>query len=139
MKPVSSLLAAMAALLFLMGLVACISKDDGAATGGQAPAPESRAGESEELMVNRIAYVDNSGDLLLINPDSTGEERLTGNARAGMLSQALERGDSYYWPTWSHDGNRIAASPRVGEREYRRGVGATVRAVLGADGHGLRK
>lgn len=111
MKPVSSLLAAMAALLFLMGLVACLhTKGSGAETGRQAPASDSGSGESEELMVNRIAYVDNSGDLLLINPDSTGEERLTGNVRAGMLSQALERGDSYYWPTWSRDGSRIAAS-----------------------------
>lgn len=61
-------------------------------------------------MVNRIAYIDNSGDLLVINPDATGEERLTGDVRAGLLAQALERGDSYSWPTWSRDGNRIAAS-----------------------------
>ena len=61
-------------------------------------------------MVNRIAYIGNSGDLFLINPDSTGEERLTGDVRAGVLSQALDRGDSYSWPTWSRSGGRIAAS-----------------------------
>ena len=61
-------------------------------------------------MVNRIAYINNSGDLLLINPDGTGEERITGDVRAGLLSQALQRGDSYSWPTWSPDGARLAAS-----------------------------
>ena len=61
-------------------------------------------------MVNRIAYIDNSGDLHLTNPDGTGDRRLTGDVRAGMLSQALERGDSYSWPTWSPDGSKLAVS-----------------------------
>ena len=61
-------------------------------------------------MVNRIAYIDNSGDLRLIHPDGTGDERLTGDARAGVLAQALERGDSYSWPTWSPDGTKLAVS-----------------------------
>lgn len=61
-------------------------------------------------MVNRIAYIDNSGDLRLINPDGTGEERLTGDVRAGVLAQALERGDSYNWPTWTPDGTKLAVS-----------------------------
>ena len=70
----------------------------------------NQAGERQIPMVNRIAYIDNTGDLLVINPDSTGEERLTGDVRAGLLSQALQRGDSYSWPTWSRDGTSIAAS-----------------------------
>lgn len=61
-------------------------------------------------MVNRIAYIDNSGDLRLINPDGTQERRLTGDVRAGLLAQALERGDSYSWPTWNPDGARLAVS-----------------------------
>ncbi len=61
-------------------------------------------------MVNRIAYIDNSGELRLINPDGTGEERLTGDVRAGLLAQTLERGDSYGWPTWSPDGTKLAVS-----------------------------
>ena len=61
-------------------------------------------------MVDRIVYIDNTGDLLVVNPDSTGEERLTGDVRAGLLSQVLQRGDSYSWPTWSRDGTKIAAS-----------------------------
>ncbi len=71
---------------------------------------KTRADAGLHPMVNRIAYVDNTGDLLVINPDGTGEERLTGDVRAGLLSQALVRGDSYTWPTWSRDGSRIAAS-----------------------------
>lgn len=61
-------------------------------------------------MVNRIAYIDNSGDLRLINPDGTGDERLTGDVRAGLLAQALERGDSYSWPTWNPNGAKLAVS-----------------------------
>ncbi len=61
-------------------------------------------------MVNRIAYIDNSGDLLVINPDGTGQERLTGDALSGASVQALHRGESYEWPAWSSDGSRIAVS-----------------------------
>ena len=61
-------------------------------------------------MVNRIAYIDNSGDLRLVNPDGTGGERLTGDFRAGVLAQALARGDSYGWPTWHREGDRLAVS-----------------------------
>ena len=61
-------------------------------------------------MVNRIAYIDNSGDLRLVNPDGTGDERLTGDVRAGLLAQALERGDSYSWPTWNPNGAKLAVS-----------------------------
>ena len=64
----------------------------------------------DSAMVNRIAYINNSGDLLLINPDGTEEERLTGDVRAGLLAQALQRGDSYSWPTWTLDGSRLVAS-----------------------------
>ena len=95
-----------AALLAVCGLAGCMEQE--AAHG---PVSEQRAAdESEHPMVNRIAYIDNAGDLILMNPDSTGEERLTGNVRAGLLSQSLEREDSYSWPTWSRDGSRIAAS-----------------------------
>ena len=104
-----------ASVLFRVAAVALLGAATMLACGGSGLVEESVAEdpgtfESEELMVNRIAYVDNTGDLLLINPDGTGEERLTGDVRAGLLSQVLERGDSYAWPTWSRDGARIAAS-----------------------------
>ncbi len=61
-------------------------------------------------MTNRIAFIDNSGELRLINPDGTNGQRLTGDAQAGLLAQALERGDSYSWPTWAPDGTKLAVS-----------------------------
>ena len=93
-------------LLGLVIVVACGGPD--ATQGERSEGPAILA--SEGPMVNRIAYIDNSGDLLLIDPDGTNERRLTGDVRAGLLSQALERSDSYSWPTWSPDGNRLAAS-----------------------------
>ncbi len=111
---------AMAALLGLAVLTACAGSEP-----SLTPEQESRAVGSEQIMVNRIAYIDNSGDLLLINPDATGEERLTGDVRAGMLAQSLERGDSYSWPTWSHDGIKVAAS-RVSIGRERAGLSVQV-------------
>ena len=106
MKPGLPLLVTLIALLGLAVLPGCAATE---------PAQENVVTESledgnENLMVNRIAFIDNSGDLFLINSDATDEERLTGDVRAGVLAQALERGDSYSWPTWSHDGSRLAAS-----------------------------
>ena len=100
------LVLALASMLWLIILPGCgVAGSDSAETS-----PESGILESDEHMVDLIAYVDNSGDLLVIGPDGTGQRRLTGDARAGLLSQALDRGDSYSWPTWSHDGTRLAAS-----------------------------
>ena len=102
-------------LPWLMAALACLAVIGLLGCGQPNPAdePDSEqlaADESEPPMVNRIAFIDNSGDLFLINPDSTGEERLTGDVRAGLLAQGFDRGDSYSWPTWSRDGARIAAS-----------------------------
>ena len=49
----------------------------------------------------------NAAQATIIGADGTGQRRLTGDARAGLLCgiQALDRGDSYSWPTWSHDGD----------------------------------
>ena len=95
------LLVALTAALGLAVLPGC---------GGPDTTQETRTDRNGSYMVNRIAYIDNSGDLLLINPDGTGEERLTGGVRAGLLLQALERGDSYNWPTWAADGEKLAVS-----------------------------
>ena len=103
-------------LLFL--IVATVGLVALAGCGQEQPAtgqPQSSSMQTEgdgngPPMVNRIAYIDNSGDLRLINPNGTGDQRLTGDVRAGLLSQALERGDSYSWPTWSPDGTKLAVS-----------------------------
>lgn len=106
MSRVIARLVALAVALALLGLVGCARTD---VQSGLSPGV-SRAGESEVSMVNRIAYINNTGDLLLVDPDGSGETRVTGDYRAGVLSQALERSDSYAWPTWSRDGARIAVS-----------------------------
>ena len=103
------LLAALIAVLGLAVLPSCGAPPQ-ATEEARPTQSQSEEDENESPMVNRIAYIDNSGDLLLINPDGTGEERLTGDVRAGLLAQALERGDSYSWPTWTGDGTRVAAS-----------------------------
>ena len=106
MTPVILWIIPMAVLIVLSVHTGC-----GEANGwGQREGERTEADKGGPPMVNRIAYIDNSGDLFLINPDSTGEQRVTGDVRAGLLSQALDRGDSFSWPTWSHDGRRIAAS-----------------------------
>ena len=103
------MLFAIIATLGLAALAGC--GQPRAATEQAQPAPSQAEGDGNgSIMVNRIAYIDNSGDLHLVNPDGTGDERLTGDVRAGLLAQALERGDSYSWPTWSPDGARVAVS-----------------------------
>ena len=75
------------------------------------PSPVQSEGDGNgSPMVNRIGYIDNSGDLRLVNPDGTGDERLTGGVQAGLLAQTLERGESFSWPTWSPDGRSLAVS-----------------------------
>ena len=80
------------------------------------------------MTVNRIAYIGPYGDLFTVNPDGTGETRLTGvnrvrarpsdpagpaspsDAAAFYTVQDLEFNESYAWPTWSPDGSRLAVS-----------------------------
>lgn len=106
MSPKGAWLIAVTTLAILLGLTGCAQNGVQVETSPGA----TRAYESDEVMVNRIAYIDNTGDLMLIAPDGTGESRVTGDFRAGLLSQTLQRGDSYAWPTWSQDGARIALS-----------------------------
>ena len=108
----------------VMFVLAALSGCSGA--GGDAPSAQSQMDDSEQPMVNRIAYIDNSGDLRIINPDGTENRRLTGDVRAGIVAQALQRGDSYGWPTWSSDGTRIAASRVSLGVRHRRAVGAGI-------------
>ena len=64
--------------------------------------------------VDRIAFVSPDGELFTIKPDGSdlqglaGEVRRVGTAGA-VLAQTLDA-TSYYWPTWSPGGSKIAAS-----------------------------
>lgn len=88
MSPKGAWLIAVTTLAILLGLTGCAQNGVQVETSPGA----TRAYESDEVMVNRIAYIDNTGDLMLIAPDGTGESRVTGDFRAGLLSQTLQRG-----------------------------------------------
>lgn len=69
-----------------------------------------------EVMVDRIAYVTAAGDLFAIDPDGGNLINLTGGAhvqdgpQGGVLAQPVDFSNFYYWPTWSPDGTKLAAS-----------------------------
>ena len=99
---------------------------------GQSPGISQQAqpdtGAASNLSVDRIAYIGPYGDLYTVNPDGSGERRLTGVSRvrsrpsdpAGPASpsdtaafytvQDLDFNESYAWPTWAPDGTRLAVS-----------------------------
>ena len=65
------------------------------------------------MTINRIAYIDNDGQLVTSNPDGSGRNPLTVGAVAracGILAQPQRRDAMYSWPVWSPDGSRIAVS-----------------------------
>ena len=98
--------------LFLVGILA---------TGCQNLAtpehtPEVATAGPEEVLVDRITYVDSQGDLFTISPDGTDRRRLTGESLVGRdvsggpLARSLQPANIYAWPTWSPDGTKIAVS-----------------------------
>ena len=75
-------------------------------------APDMGAGVS----VNRIAFVNATGDLFTIGPEGNDIRPLTGGIKAGagsagtVMAQPLDLNNYYSWPTWSPDGTKIATS-----------------------------
>ena len=68
------------------------------------------------MTVDRITYVGPDGNLFTVNPDGSGELKLTGTSQVDQgpagrfLAQPLGKSDFYAWPTWSPDGTKLAAS-----------------------------
>jgi Tol biopolymer transport system component len=90
-----------AAVIVLLVAVACAANARGNANN-EAP-----------MDINRIAYIDNDGQLVTSDPDGSGRSLLTTGtvARAGgILAQPQRREAMYSWPVWSPDGSRIAVS-----------------------------
>ena len=69
------------------------------------------------MTINRIAYIDEEGQLGTVNPDGSQRRRLTagvvadaGGRIGGISAQPLAVERAYSWPAWSPDGARIAVS-----------------------------
>lgn len=68
------------------------------------------------MSVDRITYVGPNGDLFTVNPDGSGQLKLTGatqvdaGSAGAVMAQPLGMNGFYAWPTWSPDGSKLAAS-----------------------------
>ena len=74
--------------------------------------------ESKEpgVALDRIVYVNSTGDLFTTNPDGSGLRSLTAGVQASsgsagrLVAQPLNLNRFHAWPTWSPDGSKIAVS-----------------------------
>ncbi|PKB65307.1 MAG: hypothetical protein BZY80_00580 [SAR202 cluster bacterium Io17-Chloro-G2] len=143
-----SLLRTLAPLVLAAGLTACGQGPPIVAEGTDESTRESDAGGPEssdspipvEVMVDRIAYVSAAGDLFVIDPDGGNLINLTGGSQVQdgpqgrVMAQPVDFNNFYYWPTWSPDGMKLAAS-----RVETTGLGPVVTVeVMGAAGGGGR-
>ena len=76
------------------------------------PVDDSR---SKGVAIDRIAYVNNDGDLFTIKADGSEQLKLTGTTQMSSslhaaLAQPVGSESLYTWPTWAPDGQKIAAS-----------------------------
>ena len=73
-------------------------------------------GESEEVAVDRIAFMTTDGELFLVNPDGSEQLKLAGDTQVqggplgAVMAQPRDVSFFYSWPTWSPDGKKLAAS-----------------------------
>jgi TolB protein len=72
---------------------------------------------------NRIAYVDQQGDLYTIQPDGEGRRKLASGEilqPVAFSTYSVKNGrDFYSWPLWSPDGNRLACFRMVADENER--------------------
>ena len=91
----------------------------------------ARTEQKSGATLDRIAYVNATGDLFTIDPDGTGLRSLTAGVQAGagsggrVLAQPLNLDRFHAWPTWSPDGSKLAVS-RVQVREGGRQISLEV-------------
>jgi len=80
--------------------------------------PIVRTPEAREpgVTLDRIVYVNSTGDLFTINPDGSGLRSLTAGVQASsgaagrVMAQPLNLDRFHAWPTWSPDGSKLAVS-----------------------------
>ena len=89
-------------------------REDG--LGATSPKVATTAVKEPGVTLNRIVYVNSTGDLFTINPDGSGLRPLTAGVQAssgsagGVVAQPLNLNRFHAWPTWSPDGSKIAVS-----------------------------
>ena len=106
------------AAAFLLAALACQSSsatEPEPSGGATAPSPTPVTGD-KKVTVDRITYASPDGNLFTVNPDGSGQQKLTGTSQveqgtAGrFLAQPIGKNELYAWPTWSPDGTKLAAS-----------------------------
>ena len=111
-----------------IGLLGLACQQNGSRSLDEVEEPANHENQSDETVgplsaavVNRIVFVGSSGGLFTVNPDGSDLLNLTGGAQVsseslgGVLAQPEGATRNYFWPTWSPDGTRLAASKVVGE------------------------
>ena len=111
-----------------IGLLGLACEQNGSRSPDEVEEPANHENRSDETVgplsaavVNRIVFVGSSGGLFTVNPDGSDLLNLTGGAQVsseslgGVLAQPEGATRNYFWPTWSPDGTRLAASKVVGD------------------------
>ena len=107
----------LAGVLLVAASWACTSRnrsdraEDELSTGAPSSTPSAMEGVSG---VDLIAYTGTDGGLFTIKPDGTDSRRMAGGGIEGYVGrirfQGLAPNALFTWPTWSHDGQKLAMS-----------------------------
>ena len=105
----------------VVGVLAITACEGNTETGETFETPSGDSGTAipsgeTGVSVDRIAFVNATGDLFTIGSDGSDLRPLTSGIQAGVgsagpvLAQPLDLNNYYAWPTWSPGGTKIAAS-----------------------------